>query len=139
MSCVGRHSEEKESTGRQASAFLIRCYVTRTWKEVKGKRAPGRGNSKDGDSEAGACLESKEAAVACTRREVRLESSEGFEPWIALPASYQIQERTPAGCRYIWEVSLSRKETVLNVTNDLIPPSAFIPTCRPLVSGSTVM
>lgn len=104
---------------------------------MKGKRAPGRGNSKDGDSEAGACLESKEAAVACTRREVRLESSEGFESWIALPASYQFQERTPAGCRYIWKVvtciSLSRKETSLNVTNDLIPPSAFIPTCRPLV------
>ena len=70
------------------------------------------------------CLENAEAGVACVGLEVRVESSEGFELGILSHASYQIQERTRAGSKCIWKVtaciSLSQRETVLNVTNDLL-------------------
>lgn len=81
MSCVGKHHEEKESTVTEAGPLLIRCCVPRTWEEVKGAGAPGRGTARVETASRG-CLESKEALAACSGREVRRMSSEGFEPGI---------------------------------------------------------
>lgn len=71
-----------------------------------------------------ACASRTQRLACCVGLEVRVESAEGFEPGIPLPASYQIPERTAAGTKCVWKVttciSLSQRESALNVTSDLL-------------------